>query len=326
MPWDPSMTNLRNVLAGLFLTVPDSRRIVDVAGLPRDHIAFDAAAITYWHNILIEAMKRQKVSAIIEAALEEYPESEELKLAREGNLLPVRGPAIGEEVPWHGPTDVDPLEKIIGNQSTLVPISYLEVGLLRARSVVRIVNADGSRGSGFLIRNKIVITNHHVVQDATGAAQAIIQFNYQKTLFGTEAPYEEFLCDPTQGFATSKEHDWTAVRLQGNPNQNWGQIEIGRANPKVGDRVNIIQHPGGGPKQLAFFHNVIAYVGTTRVQYLTDTLPGSSGSPVFDKNWHLVALHHAGGLIPEPGAISLHHRNEGIHINTVIEGLEAHQL
>lgn len=28
--------------------------------------------------------------------------------------------------------------------------------------------------------------------------------------------------------------------------------------------------------------------------YLTDTLPHSSGSPVFNSEWEVVALHHAG--------------------------------
>lgn len=321
MPWDASMTNLRNVLGGLFPTVPDSRRIVDASGLPSSHIAFDPSAITNWHSILIEAQRRGKVHAIIDAALAEYPESEELKLAQQGELRPVQGPAIGEEIPWQGPADVDPFEKIIGTQSTLVPISYLEVGMLRARSVARIVNADGSRGSGFVTRDNLLITNHHVLGDATAAAGAIVQFNYQQTLTGADAPYEEYHCAPGEGFATSEEDDWTAVRLYGDANAKWGHLELAPANPQVEDRVNIIQHPGGGPKQLAFFHNVIAYVDTTRVQYLTDTLPGSSGSPVFDRDWRLVALHHSGGALREPGTKRTFFRNEGIHVNAVLDGL-----
>jgi len=61
------------------------------------------------------------------------------------------------------------------------------------------------------------------------------------------------------------------------------------------------------------------------VQYLTDTLPGSSGSPVFDKDWRLVALHHSGGWIPEPGSRDRVFRNQGIHVDRVIEVLnQAH--
>ena len=32
----------------------------------------------------------------------------------------------------------------------------------------------------------------------------------------------------------------------------------------------------------------------TRIRHRTNTDPGSSGSPCFDKNWDLVALHHIG--------------------------------
>jgi V8-like Glu-specific endopeptidase len=88
------------------------------------------------------------------------------------------------------------------------------------------------------------------------------------------------------------------------------------------ERVNIIQHPGGGPKQISYFHNVVAYADEKRIQYLTDTQPGSSGSPVFDRQWQLVAVHHSGGWIVEPGTSTQVYRNEGIHINCIISGLQ----
>ena len=40
-------------------------------------------------------------------------------------------------------------------------------------------------------------------------------------------------------------------------------------------RVSSIQHPGGGPKQVAMYHNLVTYVGEGHIQYLTDTMPGS---------------------------------------------------
>jgi V8-like Glu-specific endopeptidase len=94
---------------------------------------------------------------------------------------------------------------------------------------------------------------------------------------------------------------------------------------KVGDHVNIIQHPGGAQKQISFVANVVAFVGGGRVQYLTDTLPGSSGSPVFDTDWNLIALHHSGGWLTEPNAAtkSTYYRNEGIAIDSIIQDLAA---
>jgi len=100
------------------------------------------------------------------------------------------------------------------------------------------------------------------------------------------------------------------------------------AGVKVNDYVNIIQHPGGLPKQIALYHNIVTFVGGARVQYLTDTLPGSSGSPVFDSRWRVVALHHSGGYLTEPGSDRkrVFFRNEGIHINAILRGLAENRI
>lgn len=50
------------------------------------------------------------------------------------------------------------------------------------------------------------------------------------------------------------------------------------------------------------------------VQYLTDTLPGSSGSPVFNQVWQLVAIRPAGGWLTEPGQKEKLFRNKGINV------------
>jgi V8-like Glu-specific endopeptidase len=64
-------------------------------------------------------------------------------------------------------------------------------------------------------------------------------------------------------------------------------------------------------------------VGGGRVHYLTDTLKGSSGSPVFNSNWEVVALHHRGGWLAEPGSKRMVYRNQGIAIGVVLRGLRA---
>jgi V8-like Glu-specific endopeptidase len=65
----------------------------------------------------------------------------------------------------------------------------------------------------------------------------------------------------------------------------------------------------------------VVFVGETRIEYLMDTMPGSSGSPVFDQDWSVVALHHSGGRLREPGSQQTYCRNERIHINAVVDGL-----
>ena len=65
---------------------------------------------------------------------------------------------------------------------------------------------------------------------------------------------------------------------------------------------------------------MVTYVDDNVVQYLTDTMPGSSGSPVFNAAWEVVALHHSGGWFREPGGKEQLFRNEGIAIGQVLSG------
>jgi len=319
------MSNLRDVLAGLYWNVDEARRIVLDVGLNPAFIGFSNKSVITWMNILDYAELQDKVGDILTVARQEFPKLQSLVLAQQNLLLAVEAPEI-KEGEWQGPTDTGQLEKIIGVLSTLRPISFLERGLEISKSVARVVLADGGCGSGFLIKDNLLITNHHVIPSKEVAQSAVVEFNYQKTVQDVETKVDPYRLAPEKGFATSllEEQggdDWTAVRIGGNPNEKWGVLPLLQANPKVQDEVIIIQHPGGGPKQIAMSHNTVAFVNDKRLQYLTDTMEGSSGSPVFSADWQVVALHHKGGNIPEPGTKLRVFRNQGIHINVLIAGL-----
>ena len=178
---------------------------------------------------------------------------------------------------------------------------------------------DNSSGTGFLTAGNLLVTNHHVLDSSEAAERATLELNYQQTLDGTEAPVTRTGLDPASGFATSAEHDVTVVRVEGDLNAQWGSIPV---EPRSLDGlrwVNIVQHPGGGPKQVALYHNLVSHVDDNVLQYYTDTMPGSSGSPVFDSDWHLVALHHSGGWIREPNTNRTVFRNEGINVRRVAD-------
>ena len=99
-------------------------------------------------------------------------------------------------------------------------------------------------------------------------------------------------------------------------------IRLTGAGPvRPDDRVYIIQHPNGGTKKIGMIHNVVRYVDDDVIQYWTDTEAGSSGSPVFDEDWQLVALHHRWVEQQSQGATE--YRNQGQRITRVAEGLTA---
>ncbi len=68
----------------------------------------------------------------------------------------------------------------------------------------------------------------------------------------------------------------------------------------------------------------------TRVHYLADTLPGSSGSPVLNRHWEVIALHHSGGAHPPIKAtldlqkiLKGHYKfNEGIPMRAIMPQIE----
>jgi endonuclease G len=89
----------------------------------------------------------------------------------------------------------------------------------------------------------------------------------------------------------------------------------------VGEYVSIVQHPSGAPKVVAIRENRVNDVFDEFIHYATDTEPGSSGSPVFNDGWKLVALHHAG--VPDPNDSTRYVANEGIRISSIANFLKA---
>ena len=96
------------------------------------------------------------------------------------------------------------------------------------------------------------------------------------------------------------------------------------ANPPAPDgkqRVYIIGHPNGGILQISLQDNIFLACNDRFMQYRTPTEHGSSGSPVFNENWELIGIHHAGGdnmpLLNLPGCTGK--ANEGILISAILQ-------
>lgn len=230
-------------------------------------------------------------------------------------------PAVNQWKSNETPTDV--LEKIIG-ENTLRPIAFLKQGLEVARSVAYVgvrFNNERWSGTGFLVAPNLLLTNNHVLPRQELLSSTLFRFNYEENFSGEAQQTFEYRAELNGIFHTNQILDYTLVQIESEPGKEWGWLPLISRNISLKSRINIIQHPQGQPKQIALQNNFIEYIGGNVIQYITSTLPGSSGSPVFDDSWEVVALHHAGGQIPEPTTQKRYFRNEGILIESVFNDL-----
>jgi hypothetical protein len=209
------------------------------------------------------------------------------------------------------------LEAIIGRDET-VAFPFLSAGALAGRSVAKllvprheggqtVLASDGNeilaRGSGWLLASELLITNHHVVNaralkeaDASqkdfdlqgGATRAIFDFDGEEVP-GTTVPSAKVeLADKGLDFAILR----LGEAQDGRPLPSFRSAPI-QASPQNPFPLNIIQHPYGNAKRVALRNNLLYEISGDFVRYRTDTDEGSSGSPVYDDAWKVVALHRA---------------------------------
>jgi V8-like Glu-specific endopeptidase len=206
------------------------------------------------------------------------------------------GPIATAPVAFEIPDEVG-LEKIFGTNN-LKSIAWLSRGLQVARSVCRVVTPKGI-GSGFLIEGGRLLTNHHVISSSEIAERSHIELGYEENAYGAVQSAVSYPLEPSS-LRTSSTLDYAWITIHQSAEQpsieSWGSLRLTQhSEPRAGDHVVIIQHPQGGPKQIALTANQVVNVYEYRLQYTTDTLPGSSGSPVFNDDWQVIAIHHAGG-------------------------------
>jgi V8-like Glu-specific endopeptidase len=221
----------------------------------------------------------------------------------------------------------DDLTIQIGRVPGLIAILQRLVTL--APSVCRLVvdiHGLGMRGTGFRIDNDLLLTNWHVLHNPNNGIRATAvtaEFGYEDDGSGGVLVPVAIPCDVTS-IVTNQPDDWAVIRTKQPLSDQWPVVKLsGSSLPVIGTAAYIIQHPGGDLKRVGFVRNQISSFDDRVVQYLTDTQSGSSGSPVFDAEGQLIALHHVGGRPQEIVGKPPVKKNEGIRISRVISGLNS---
>jgi endonuclease G, mitochondrial len=228
-----------------------------------------------------------------------------------------------------------------------VSYRFMALALRTAASVARlrvprIVDGqpDGQfcYGTGWVIAPGLLITNYHVINArsymsapasptdfAAQGASTQVWFNYRIENDGerVEQTASEVMCS-----SPPDKLDYAILRLGTSPSGLRNALSLVRQQPILakGDRLNIVQHPKGGPLQFAIRGNY--YVGAGKapyhLRYLTDTEPGSSGSPILDDGWNVVGLHRSSERAIGDQVVSgqpVYVNNEGIAIHAILGDL-----
>lgn len=201
-----------------------------------------------------------------------------------------------------------------------------------ARGVARLGASfyEGS-GSGFLLdptvlwpdydgpRNVFLLTNAHVCGPAADAndADGPLEARAARFVFlgpKGEAGRETLVASAELLWSSpADELDATLLLLGNGPEAE--AFPARDEAPRRGERANIVGYALGGGLWYSTEQNVVDDADERFVLYTTQTEPGMSGSPVFDDEWRLFALHR-------------HHRadrrlNGGVRIDRVVAAIRA---
>jgi hypothetical protein len=230
------------------------------------------------------------------------------------------------------------LEKVLGREG-VVTLSWYRVGLDRTRAVAKILNKlEDGFGTGFLVRGSdlapglgetlLLLTNAHVISDDPAVqakhgslepTDALVTFEAFEAASGQKFRVTELLWT-----SPPDQLDASLVRLDP-PVPAIEPFPVAKRLP-VADgvqKVYVIGHPGGRSLSVSLNDNLLLDWDDRLIHYRAPTEGGSSGSPVFNQQWDLIGLHHAGGLAMKrlKDQEGTYPANEGIWIRRIITAL-----
>lgn len=264
----------------------------------------------------IEQERKQTGSMVVDSEKEIVARSDRLLATGE-----VPAQALIEVGRAHPLEALKTRERIIGLANQMQAVSFLLRGVRAAATVARICLRQNGReiplGTGSLISPRLLLTNNHVLPDADTAREAIIEFGYEVNIDNTPSAATRFRLEPDAFFVTDAHLDFTVVLVAAGDDDRtaaevvggWNSLIAQLGKIVIGESMNIVGHPSGRLKEISIRDNRLDLQLDEFLHYSTDTEPGNSGSPVFNDQWEVVALHHAG--VPKTDAQGRWLRRDG---------------
>jgi hypothetical protein len=233
------------------------------------------------------------------------------------------------------------------------PVGWFKRGLERTYSVglMKLVATEEGFATGFLVRGgdfiahlgdePVLLTNAHVISERASELNdplvASVRPQNAQVEFtqASDAKPRKFDLDRILWDSPRSELDACLVAFK-SPPTDVPMCRLSDKTPEPGkSRVIIIGHPGGEREmKLSLYETPVTTFGpkgllaTTTdaarmfLRYNNPTIPGNSGSPVFDiDDWSVIGLHHAGSSAQSVDASEGHAAqpmgNEGVFIRSI---------
>ena len=248
------------------------------------------------------------------------------------------------QIPSYNDLGVDPqeflsdvnFEKKLGKDGPQLFQWYLN-GIKRSQAVGIIKDRNGQpAGTGFLVRasdlnsswdsSLVMVTNEHVVSNnPAGRSNPPLLPEQVRVMFEVLSGQNiQYSISEVMWSSSQDNLDVTIFRLDKEVSGTVDPYPLRESLPKLNnnERIYVIGHPEGGGLSLSIHDNMLLDHKDPKIHYRTPTEPGSSGSPVFDKNWELIAVHHAGGKnVKMLNGEGYYAANEGIWVQSVLRAI-----
>ncbi|WP_206051087.1 proprotein convertase P-domain-containing protein [Nocardioides speluncae] len=194
----------------------------------------------------------------------------------------------------------------------------------KSRAVARILFNGSAHCTAWRVGNtNRMLTNNHCTGSQADLNNQEIQFDYQCATCGGNNPGAGTKVTGDTMLETSGDGgsglDYTVFSVDNfDTITSFGTLYLDPRAPVAGERIYIIGHGDGDPKELSLYNNTqndpndVCKVNnattpgaTHNFDYMCDTSGGSSGSPVFSADHKVIGLHHLGGCPNEAAKISL---------------------
>ncbi|MBY5783879.1 trypsin-like peptidase domain-containing protein [Rhizobium leguminosarum] len=211
--------------------------------------------------------------------------------------------AVGPDFSWSGSNDELQLQKLFRPDPLDWDIGFLIRAITAASGVCRIEINGAPGGTGFLIAPNLVVTNYHVLGKTDAEIDATAP--NVKLRFGAltnEAAQEDVgqlaaldAASPVLSKSPVEKHDFVVLRTDTSKCKGTKPVTLQKTAPAQDSNLSVIHHSGGQAMRLQFSPTGVSTIMQQqgKLQYASRTTGGSSGSPCFNDDFAVIAIHHA---------------------------------